>query len=183
MKIMETELTDVKILHFNNKTDIRGTMEVTLDTNEMAHHGIDFRCSEQRIYRMPKKGTFFGIHFQSGSHAQDKIIHLLSGRGIDYVIDLRKQSSTYRKWIALELTGGDNNFIFIPQGYGHAFLSLEDNTEQLFALSEPFCPDKSMAIRYDDPDIGLSLPVEITAISDRDLKAPYLHDLEADSRI
>lgn len=166
---------DVKILAFGRRED---TMEVTVDTAAMAGQGISFVCREQRIYHMPRKGTFYGIHFQTNAHPQAKLIYLLSGRGMDYVVDLRRESPTYRKWIVLELRGGDNRHVYIPQGYGHAFLSLEDNTTQLFTTDEHFYPGESKKIRYDDPKIGLSLPVEITAMSEGDRRAPCLDEIE-----
>ena len=92
MQIQETALKGVLILTFDGQTDARGTMNVTIDTSAMADAGISFACKEQRLYHMPKKGTFFGIHFQTKRHPQDKLIHLLAGRGMDYVIDLRRVS-------------------------------------------------------------------------------------------
>ena len=178
MQIQETALKGVLILTFDGQTDARGTMNVTIDTSAMADAGISFACKEQRLYHMPKKGTFFGIHFQTKRHPQDKLIHLLAGRGMDYVIDLRRDSPTYRKWIAIELRGGDHQCVFIPQGFGHAFLSLEDDTTQLFSASEHFHRDASMQIRFDDPQIHLVLPTEITAMSDYDRNAPYSGDVE-----
>ncbi len=179
MQILNTAFPGVKILCFDTKYDSRGAMEITLDTAGLSAHGISFSCAEQRIYHIPRKGSFFGIHFQMGSHPQDKLIRLLSGRGMDYVIDLRRSSETYRKWISIELSGKNNMAVYIPQGYGHAFISLDDNTTQLFSASEGFSHGESKAIRFDDPQIGLSLPMEITAISERDKNAPLLRELEA----
>ena len=178
MKVIDTELKDVKILIFDKREDVRGATEVTLDNAEMERKGIPFACREQRIYHVLKKGTFYGIHFQTKRHPQKKIIHLLTGRGIDYVVDLKKDSSTYKKWIAIELTGGDNKHVYIPQGYGHAFLSLEDNTTQLFTMSEHLHKGEARRIRFDDEQIKLSIPIEIEAISDSDNTAPYLNEIE-----
>ena len=182
MQILDTMFPDVKIVFFDRKTDSRGSMEITLDTTRLSACGIAFRCKEQRIYHIPKKGTFFGIHFQMGSHPQAKLIHLLSGRGMDYIIDLQRDSATYRKWIAVELSGDDNKCVYIPEGYGHAFMSLEDNTTQQFSVSEHFFLGESGVVRFDDPQIGLTLPIEITAISQQDMNAPYLHSIETDTK-
>ena len=84
----------------------------------------------------------------------------------------------YKKWIAIELKGGDNQHIYIPQGYGHAFLSLEDDTIQIFTVSEHFYKNESMRIRFDDQQIKLSVPIEIIAMSDFDRKAPYLDEID-----
>lgn len=178
MQVLDTELDDVKILIFNKREDVRGVTEITIDNAEMARQGISFECKEQRIYHVPYKGTFYGIHFQTKAYPQEKIIHLLTGRGIDYIIDLKKDSPTYKKWIAIELQGGDKQHVYIPQGYGHAFLSLEDNTTQMFTVSEHFYKNESMKIRFDDRQINLSIPIEIIAMSESDRRAPYLDEIE-----
>lgn len=177
MQVLDTELMGVKILVLDKREDARGVMEVTLASEELVKQGISFQPKEQRIYHMPQKGTFFGIHVQTNKHPQEKIIHLLTGRGIDYIVDLNEDSPTYKKWIAIELKGGDNQHIYIPQGYGHAFLSLEDNTTQLFTTSELFYRDESKAIRFEDPQIALRFPIEIEIISERDKNAPYLSEI------
>ena len=174
MQVIDTKFDDVKIVISDKREDIRGTMEVSLDGSKMADMGMGFQCKEQRIYCAEKKGTFYGIHFQTGAHPQKKIIHLLSGRGMDYIVDLKKDSPTYKKWIAVELVGGDNQYVYIPQGYGHAFLSLEDNTTQLFTTDEHFYNGEARAIRYDDSQIGLEFPIEIAVMSDKDRNAPFL---------
>lgn len=178
MQVLETKLSDVNIIVFESKTDARGVTETTLNHTKMAEQGITFTCKEQRVYRAPKKGTFYGIHFQGKQHPQDKLIHLLTGRGIDYIVDLKKESPTYTQWIAIELQGGDDQHIFIPQGYGHAFLSLEDDTAMLFSASEHFHANDSMQIRFDDKQIQLSLPIPIEAMADYDTNAPYLKELD-----
>lgn len=180
MQITDTLFKEVKILSFKNREDIRGTMAITFDDEELRMSGIHFTCKEQRIYSMPQKGTFFGIHFQLKTYPQDKIVHLLTGRGIDYIFDLRKSSFTYKKWIAIELNGGDNQYVYIPQGYGHAFLSLEDNTTQLFTINESFHDDASKQINFKDKQINLELPIDITAISDNDKNAPYIDEEDYD---
>lgn len=174
MQVIDTKFEDVIILVSEKNRDARGTMEVTFDVSKLADMGMDFQCKEQRIYYAEKKGTFYGIHFQAGKHPQKKIIHLMSGRGMDYIVDLRKESLTYKEWIAVELVGGDNQYVYIPQGYGHAFLALEDNTTQLFTINEHFYEEEAKAIRYDDPQIGLEFPVEITVMSDKDRNASVL---------
>lgn len=176
MKIKDTLFQEVKILSFKEKDDVRGSMSVTFDEKELKMVGIDFRCKEQRVYSMPNKGTFFGIHFQLNRYSQDKIIYLIAGRGIDYVVDLRKSSDTYKKWISIELSGNDNQFVYIPQGFGHAFLSLEDHTIQMFTINEHFHPGESKQINYKDTQIKLELPIDVVAISEGDRMAPFLDE-------
>ncbi len=174
MDIENTEFHEVKIITFQHNIDQRGSMTVTVDEAELEKAGITFVCKEQRVYSMPQKGTFFGIHFQDDTYPQNKIVHLLAGRGMDYIVDVRKESSTFSKWIQIELKAGDNQHIYIPQGFAHAFLSLEDNTIQLFSIDNPFHIDASKKIRYDDKEINLQYPIEIMHMSDYDKNAPSL---------
>ena len=178
MQITKTKFCDVSILTFERRSDARGLTEIVFDHAQMINRGIRFDLKEQRSYHAPKKGTFYGIHFQSKKYPQSKIIHLLSGRGIDYIIDLRKESPTFTQWIAIELAADDNQHIYIPQGYGHAFLSMQDNTTMLFSVNEPFKEGESKQIRFDDTQIRLEIPIKITAMADYDRNAPYLDEIE-----
>lgn len=118
---------------------------------------------------MPKKGTFFGIHFQE---RQSKLISVISGKGLDYIADLRKNSPTYKQYKAVELCGDDNIAVYIPEGFGHGFISMADDTIQLFAVNEPFDPVLSKALNY--KAVGIQLPFEDIIISDKDKMAPML---------
>ena len=178
MQITKTKFSDVAILTFMRRSDARGLTEIVFDHAQMINLGVRFDLKEQRIYHAPKKGTFYGIHFQSKKYPQSKIIHLLSGRGIDYIIDLRKESPTFTQWIAIELFADDNQHIHIPQGYGHAFLSLQDNTSMLFSVNEPFQEGESKQIRFDDTQIHLDIPIKIEAMVDYDRAAPYVDEIE-----
>lgn len=177
MRITETKFEKVKILEFETRQDCRGIMDVSFNFSDLQKEGIEFNCMEQRIYHMTKKGTFFGIHFQTDMCPQEKIISVISGRGIDYIVDLNEKSSTYKQWISLELCGKDNKSVYIPQGYGHAFLSLEHNTIQLFTINQHFCGEHSKQIRYNDPEIGLKFPINIEVISDYDKNAQLLNEV------
>ena len=123
---------------------------------------------------MPSKGTFFGIHYQNGSFPQAKLVSVLQGRGLDYIIDLRRDSPTYEQYRVSELCGCVPKAVYIPSGFGHAFLSLEDDTVQLFCVNEYFRSELSGIVNYKDPGIGLKLPFEELIISEKDLQAGYL---------
>lgn len=178
MKIISTELKDVLIIETDRKYDDRGFKETTLNSDDLSDLKIQFNCKLQNIYNAPKKGTFYGIHFQEKTKPQAKIIYCIQGRGIDYIVDLRKDSPTYKKWISVVISEADNFHIYIPQGYGHAFLTLEKNTKQLFSVDELFYKTYSKKIRYDDKDLNIQYPISIKAISDSDANAPYLADLD-----
>lgn len=178
MQILDTELNGVKLIHCDRQDDCRGEKEILLNASALKEGGLDFCVGEQRLYRIARAHTLFGIHFQADAGAQGKIITLIAGQGIDYAVDLDRNSPTYRKWISFELSGQEPCAVYIPQGYGHAFYSLEDNTVQLFTLNGH--PASERIIHYLDPEIGLRLPGRVECIADRDRNAPFLSSLNSD---
>ena len=174
MKVLDTEFPGVKIIFFEKITDERGLIDITFDESVLEESGILFKCVQQRIYHAPKKSTFYGIHFQDSDHPQAKLVYCLEGKGIDYIVDLKKDSPTYKKWIKFEICADDNIHIYIPQGYGHGFLTLENDTKLLFSIDEYFGKGGSKKIRYDDKQINIDYPVEIEILSEGDKNAPFL---------
>ena len=146
-------------------------MEVFYRKNEISQFIDDFEIKEQRVYLIPRKNTFFGIHYQNKERSQGKLISVIQGKGIDYIVDLRPDSDTYKKYVSFELEANSPRLVYIAPGFGHGFLSTEDNTIQLFAIDEFFDKEQKGVISYKDPDIGLKLPVENIIISDYDRDA------------
>ena len=106
----------------------------------------DFSIKEARIYSMPKEGTFFGIHYKEESSPMTKLVTVIKGKGMDYV----------------------------PAGFGHAFISLQKDTIQLYAVDRSGADAHSEHINYSDPQIGLKLPMPVSEISDYDQNAPFV---------
>lgn len=178
MQIQDTELNGVKLIRYDRNHDCRGEKEILLNASALDECGLDFRIKEQRLYRIPRAHTLFGIHFQTNGSSPDKLITLITGRGIDYAVDLMPDSPTYKKWISFELSGEEPYAVFIPRGYGHAFYSLEDNTIQLFTMNG--LPAGERIINYLDPEIGLRLPDSVECIADKDKDAPFLSSRNSD---
>lgn len=170
MKIIEKIFDSVLLLQPDGREDSRGTMQVFFSkkTTELAD---GFNITEQRIYKIPHKHTFFGIHYQKPEGARGKIISVVQGKALDYIVDLRPDSKTYKKYKSFELNEDTPLLVFIPAGFGHGFLTLEDNTIQAFAVDADFEKDSSGIVNYKDPEIGLKLPVEDIIISDYDKNA------------
>lgn len=174
MKIIKTLFDRCYVLEPSSREDSRGFIEVFFSARELSTIGADFAVAEQRIYTMPKKHTFFGIHYQSRDCPQRKLIGVVQGRGLDYIVDLRKDSPTYRHYETVELNADDPRLVYIPEGFGHAFLSLEDNTMQLFAVDCYFHNEHTGVISYKDPGIALELPTDEIILSDYDRDAPSI---------
>lgn len=174
MRIKESLFDNVLVLEPSEKVDDRGTRIVGFNKDEIRKLNINFEIKEQRIYKMPKAGTFFGIHYQELTHPQAKLVSVIQGKGLDYIVDLRKDSLTYKEWKMVELSEEELKVIYIPAGYGHAFLSMEDNTIQMFAVNEYFMDGSTKQINYRDPEIGLELPINDVIVSYYDKNAPFL---------
>ncbi len=168
MKIIEKIFDSVLLLQPDGREDSRGTMQVFFSKKTMTELPGGFNITEQRIYKIPKKHTFFGIHYQKPEAARGKLISVVQGKALDYIVDLRPDSKTCKQYKSFELNADTLLLVFIPAGFGHGFLTLEDNTIQAFAVDADFEKDSSGIVNYKDPIIGLRLPVEDIIISDYD---------------
>ena len=173
MEIVETIFDKCYLLEPDGREDSRGTMSVFFNKKEMAGLLGGFEISEQRLYRMPHKNTFFGIHYQKPGKAKGKLISVVQGRAVDYIVDLRQDSPTFKQYKSFELNADWPRLVYLPAGFGHGFLTLEENTIQAFAIEAPADKDSSGIISYKDPEINLKLPVADSEIiiSDYDKNA------------
>ena len=158
----------VKIYQIHTRVDNRGSLAYVYDENI-----DDFKALETRIYSMPKEGTFFGIHYREENSLMTKFVTVIKGRGMDYVIDLRKESPTYLQWESIELSEENAIAVLVPAGIGHAFISLQNDTMQFYSVDRSGNDALSDRINYKDPKIGLKLPIPVSEISDYDLSAPF----------
>ena len=169
MELIKTIFSCVKIYKLNSRSDNRGSMTYVYED------GIEgFEAKESRIYTMSRKGAFFGIHYREEADPLTKLVSVVKGRGLDYVIDLRKDSATYLKWEEIELSEENARAVLVPAGIGHGFLAMEDNTMQFFAIDKTGKNGHSKQLNYTEQKIGLKLPISVTDISDYDLNAPFL---------
>ena len=161
----------VKIYRLRSRIDNRGVLTYVFDENIN-----DFKQKETRIYSMPKEGTFFGIHYREECDPMTKFVTVIKGKGLDYIVDLRKGSPTYLQWESVELSEDNALAVLIPAGFGHAFISLQNDTVQLYSVDRSGSDAHSKQINYKDSKIGLKLPIPISEISDYDLNAPFISE-------
>lgn len=142
--------------------------------------GINIDFVQDNISFSSKKGTLRGIHFQNDPYSQAKIVSCIKGKIIDVVVDLRKGSSTYKKWVSIELSEDNKKQVFIPKGFGHAFVTLTDDVLFSYKVDNYYSKENDRGIRYDDPDINidwnkLSGGLDFT-LSEKDKNNPLLKD-------
>ena len=179
MKKESTALPEVKVLCYDLKTDNRGYSHPVYVRSALLNGGIDFDYCEERIYFSAAAGTLYGIHFQNAPCAQAKLIYCISGCGIDYAVDLRRDSPNYRKWVGIEISEENRKQIYIPKGFGHAFLSLVPNTRNVMRFDVPFDNRYLRRIAYNDPTIGIAYPVSRPVLAPHDIAASLLDDSDA----
>lgn len=176
LKVTPTELPEVLILEYENKFESRGSSYSNFSRRELSEAGIDVDFVEENVYCPRKAGTLYGIHFQNKPMEQTKLLYCTKGRGLDYAVDLRKDSKTYKQWVCVELSSDNRRQIYIPQGFGHAFLSLEDNTKVVMKIDNYFDQNYRRGIAWNDPELNIRFPIQTPVLAQHDVEAPFLKE-------
>lgn len=125
------------------------------------------------------KGVLRGLHYQLDPKAQGKLVRCVAGAVFDVAVDIRRGSPTFGKWVGFELSAENKHMLWIPAGFAHGFVTLEDNTEFLYKTTGEYAPECDRGIRYDDPEIGITWPIiDGLLLSDKDLKQPLLQNAD-----
>ena len=160
--------------------DERGYFSEIFNIREYKKLGIEDQFVQDNRSFSKKTGTVRGLHFQSPPYEQSKLISCTRGSIFDVAVDLRKNSPTFGKWTAHELTYDNGCQLFVPFGFAHGFMTLEDNTEVIYKCSNYYNPESEQIIKWNDPDIDIKWPLNIkTIISNRDNNAPFLSQIES----
>lgn len=176
MKKIETTLPGVYIIEPQVFGDHRGYFMETWSTKNFEELGINVNFIQDNQSFTEKKGTLRGIHFQNQPYAQAKLVRVLTGAVMDYAVDLRKDSPTYCKWIGVELSADNKRQLYIPQGFGHAFLTLTDNVTFVYRCDNFYNVASDRGIRYDDPLLNINWGVDNPILSQKDANSPWLID-------
>jgi dTDP-4-dehydrorhamnose 3,5-epimerase len=172
MIFVETRLAGVFEIHIEPKSDERGFFARTWCQQEFQAKGLDAHLTQCNLSQNVRKGTLRGMHFQSNPHAETKLVRCSKGAIYDVALDLRPESKTYRQWVGVNLTADKRNALYIPKGCAHGFLSLEDDTEVFYQMSDLYHPDSARGVRWNDPAFGILWPAKIEMISARDANYP-----------
>jgi dTDP-4-dehydrorhamnose 3,5-epimerase len=174
MTFNETKLRGVYEIEVERKSDERGFFARCWCEKEFREQGLVTTLAQCSVSFNPRKGTLRGMHYQAEPHAEVKIVRCTMGALYDVVVDLRPDSPTFRQWIGVSLTADNRHMVYIPKGCGHGFLTLENNTEVLYQISEFYHPELSRGVRWNDPALGIEWPGGVEVISDRDRSYPDL---------
>ena len=180
MNVIPTEVLDVYILEPKVFGDHRGWFMETWSTRNMEEAGLHYDFVQDNQSYSAQKGTLRGIHFQKGDAAQTKLVRCGRGAVLDVAVDLRKGSPTYKKWVAVELSAENKRQLLIPRGFGHGFVTLTDDVEFLYKEDNLYNPSTDRNILWNDPELGIDWRVENPILSEKDQRAPLLHDSDVD---
>jgi dTDP-4-dehydrorhamnose 3,5-epimerase len=173
MQFVEIPLKDAFLFELEPKADSRGTFCRLFCAQLIKEHGIvDCNFVQANLSDNAHKGTLRGLHFQAEPYLEAKIVYCLRGSLYDVIVDLRKDSPTYLQHFGLKLAADDPSALYIPKGFAHGFLTLEDDCRLLYLMSDFYKEGYGRGYRYDDPAFGIQWPCKPKILSERDQNYP-----------
>jgi dTDP-4-dehydrorhamnose 3,5-epimerase len=175
MLFTETDVKGVYIIELEPISDDRGFFARSWCKKEFEEHHLNPNIVQINIGFSIRQGTLRGIHYQNEPYGEVKLVRCTTGAIFDVAVDLRPDSPTYKKWVGAELTAENRKMLYVPEGCGHGYQTLESNTEILYQTSQLYCREAARGLRFDDPAFGVRWPLPIQVISDQDKSwADYL---------
>jgi dTDP-4-dehydrorhamnose 3,5-epimerase len=174
----ETELRGAFIIDLELREDDRGFFARAFCQNEFTDHGLKPLIAQANIAFNKRKGTLRGMHFQFPPAAETKLVRCTRGAIVDIIVDLRPESPTYLQHVAVELSADNHRALYVPERFAHGYQVLEDITETSYQVGEFYTPEAEGGLRHDDPRLGLTWPLPVTEITEKDRAFPLLSDNE-----
>ncbi|MBN1416255.1 MAG: dTDP-4-dehydrorhamnose 3,5-epimerase [Bacteroidales bacterium] len=172
MIFTETKLKGAFVIEIKKIGDERGFFGRSWCKNEMEEHGLNGSIVQINTSLSKYKGTLRGLHFQIAPYQECKMIRCTRGAIFDMIVDLRPDSPTFLQWVGEELTMDNHKALYSPKGFAQGFITLTDDAEITYFTTEFYAPGKDRGIRYNDPQIGIQLPLEPVVISEKDQNWP-----------
>jgi len=172
MIFTKTPLEGAFTIELEKREDDRGFFARTFCAHEFEEHGLETKIVQTNMSRTLKKGTIRGMHYQKTPHEETKLVRCTKGAVYDVIIDLRKNSPTYKKWFGAELSDTNYKMMFVPRGFAHGFVTLTDNVEVTYEVSAFYTPGVEAGIRFNDPAFNIKWPIEVTEYSEKDVSHP-----------
>jgi len=168
MKFTETALKGAYVIDLEKREDERGFFARAFCENEFRDHGLENHFVQINNSLSSKRGTLRGMHYQLQPKAEVKVVGCVRGALHDVIIDLRTDSPTYKKSVAVELTADNRRMIYVPEHFAHGFLTLADDTEAFYLVSEFYSPEHERGVRWNDSAFQIQWPFEPSFFSPKD---------------
>jgi dTDP-4-dehydrorhamnose 3,5-epimerase len=164
----ETKPKGAFVIELEPVEDERGFFARSWCGREFEVRGLNSQLAQCNISFNKRKGTLRGMHYQTAPHEEAKLVRCTMGAIFDVIIDLRRQSPTFKKWVAVELNERNRRMLYVPEGFAHGFQTLEDDTEVFYQMSEFYAPEHARGVRWNDPAFQISWPGAEPVISASD---------------
>ena len=172
MNFVATALAGAYIVDLEPQTDARGFFARAWCQREFEQRGLNSRVAQCSVSYNRRKGTWRGMHYQEAPHEEAKLVRCTMGSICDVIVDLRPDSPTFREHVTVTLSAENRKMLYVPEKFAHGFLTLEDNTEVFYQMSEFHAPESARGFRWNDPSFAIRLPLGIVVISERDRSYP-----------
>ena len=174
MKLTPTPLDGAVLVELEERTDDRGFFARTFCREEFAAAGLEPAVEQCNVSFNHRAGTLRGMHYQVAPATEAKLVRCTAGGVVDVIVDMREASATYLQSYAVELTAGNRLALYVPPMFAHGYQTLVDGAEVSYQVSQAYTPGTERGLRHDDPALGLSWPVPVAVISDKDASWPLL---------
>jgi dTDP-4-dehydrorhamnose 3,5-epimerase len=174
MKFTETALRGLYVIDIDPHQDDRGFFARTWCSQEFEQQALESVLAQCSVSFNKKRGTLRGMHYQAAPDEETKVIRCTMGSIFDVLVDLRPESTTFKKSFAIELSAKNRRTVYAPKGFAHGFLTLEDESEVFYQISHPYVPELARGFRWNDPAFGIQWPFDPLCISERDANYPDL---------
>lgn len=178
MKFIPTEISGLIVIEPKVIEDQRGHFFESYRMDKMDEAGIQVTFVQDNQSKS-EKNVLRGLHFQNPPFEQGKLIRVITGSVLDVAVDIRKNSPTYGKWHSIKLSGKNKKMFWIPPGFAHGFVSLEDNTIFTYKCTNVYNKNSEGSIRWNDPRLNIEWGIEEPKLSEKDMKAPLFSALES----
>lgn len=174
MRFAPLEIVDAFLIDVEPLSDERGLFARVFSEKEYAEQHLPTHFPQCSTSFNNFRGTIRGLHYQRKPYEEAKVVRCTRGSVFDVIVDLRRDSRTFRHWVGFELTEDNRRSVFVPAGVAHGFQTLSDNAEVYYQISTPYVPEAACGVRWDDPAIGVGWPLPVSVISSRDAALPAL---------
>jgi dTDP-4-dehydrorhamnose 3,5-epimerase len=169
----KTKLNDAYIIRPERLEDDRGFFARAWCQKEFEQHGLVSNLAQCNLSYNKSRGTLRGMHYQKKPHEETKLVRCTAGAIVDVIIDIRPESSTFRQWLSVELSAQNRTMLYVPQGFAHGYVTLVDDAEVFYQVSEFYTPGVEGGIRWNDPFFQINWPLaENLVVSEKDNNWP-----------
>ena len=170
------EIPDVKLVIPKNYPDERGYFLESYKESEFSANEINAKFVQDNV-SFSTKGVLRGLHYQIKPKEQAKLVSVISGEIFDVAVDIRKDSTTYGKWVGQILSEKNHKMLYIPEGFAHGFCTLSDTANVLYKVTNEYSPENERGIIWNDPNVSISWPIKNLIVSEKDKILPTLQNL------